>query len=175
MPPRAKEEGGRDALHILILTADTGGGHRAAACGVRDGLVARFGTAALRISTVDIWTEVAPFPFNTLVAQYRFMSKHPLVWWLFYHFTAVMLVFLDLWSTWVCAEHFRRFFKKMRPDLVISVHPMCQHLPLRVLKELGGGSGRAVPFATVVTDLGHCHPVWFHEDCDALFAPRCAF
>ena len=50
-----------------------------------------------------------------------------------------------------------------RADMVVSVHPLCQDLPLKILNELdsNGASrsyGRQTPFVTVVTDLGGAHP-----------------
>ena len=71
------------------------------------------------------------------------------------------------------ANHFSRAFGEFDPDLVISVHPLMQHVPLRVLqrrqeqqKEL-----KQPPFATVVTDLTSCHPTWFHKGVTACFVP----
>ena len=40
-----------------------------------------------------------------------------------------------------------------RADMVISVHPLCQDIPLKILKDLDGGVTRTTPFVTVVTDL----------------------
>jgi 1,2-diacylglycerol 3-beta-galactosyltransferase len=43
---------------------------------------------------------------------------------------------------------------------------------LRVLRRWREASGKPVPpFATVVTDLTLCHPIWFHPDVDACFVP----
>jgi 1,2-diacylglycerol 3-beta-galactosyltransferase len=51
----------------------------------------------------------------------------------------------------------------------------CQDIPLRVLKSLGESQGRRrvrnIPFATVVTDLGGAHPLWFHKEADLCFVP----
>ena len=59
------------------------------------------------------------------------------------------------------------------PDLVVSVHPLTQGLPLHALEKRDGGR-RKTPFATVVTDLGSAHPWWFHRDVDACFVPSAA-
>lgn len=50
-------------------------------------------------------------------------------------------------------------FEDYDPDLIVSVHPLCQEVPLRVLDKMGGGR-RKIPFVTVVTDLGGAHPTW---------------
>lgn len=58
-----------------------------------------------------------------------------------------------------CHKRIREIFEDGKPDLVVSVHPTCQEVPLRVLRGLGGGI-RNVPFVTVVTDLAGTHPTW---------------
>lgn len=34
---------------------------------------------------------------------------------------------------------FREAMERYSPDIVVSVHPLCQELPLKVLKALGAG------------------------------------
>jgi 1,2-diacylglycerol 3-beta-galactosyltransferase len=46
-----------------------------------------------------------------------------------------------------------------KPDIIISVHPLMQHIPLWVLK--WQGLQKKVIFVTVITDLTTCHPTWF--------------
>ena len=58
-----------------------------------------------------------------------------------------------------CHKRFQGMFQEYKPDLVVSVHPLCQEVPLRVLKNMGGGM-RQIPFVTVMTDLGGAHPTW---------------
>ena len=54
-----------------------------------------------------------------------------------------------------------------RADMVVSVHPLTQDIPLKILNYVDSGGksraeGRTTPFATVVTDLGGAHPTWFN-------------
>lgn len=58
-----------------------------------------------------------------------------------------------------CHKRIRSVFEHGKPDLVVSVHPTCQEVPLRVLRKMGGGT-RSIPFVTVVTDLAGTHPTW---------------
>lgn len=63
-----------------------------------------------------------------------------------------------------------------RADMVVSVHPLTQDIPLKILNDLDtkGKSrtqGRTTPFATVVTDLGGAHPTWFNPGVDKCFVP----
>jgi hypothetical protein len=48
---------------------------------------------------------------------------------------------------------------KYEPDIIISVHPLMQHIPLWVLK--WQSLHPKVPFVTVITDLNTCHPTWY--------------
>lgn len=45
-----------------------------------------------------------------------------------------------------------------KPDIIISVHPLMQHIPLWVLK--WQGLQKKVIFVTVITDLTTCHRTW---------------
>ena len=63
-----------------------------------------------------------------------------------------------------------------RADMVVSVHPLTQDIPLKILNYVDTNgisrtSGRTTPFATVVTDLGGAHPTWFNEGVDRCFVP----
>lgn len=47
---------------------------------------------------------------------------------------------------------------KYQPDIIISVHPLMQHVPLRILRSKGLLD--KIVFTTVITDLSTCHPTW---------------
>lgn len=47
---------------------------------------------------------------------------------------------------------------KYQPDIIISVHPLMQHVPLRILRSKG--LLKKIVFTTVITDLSTCHPTW---------------
>jgi 1,2-diacylglycerol 3-beta-galactosyltransferase len=159
--------------------SDTGGGHRASANALRDAFNVLHETEPhrfpLRIECdiVDIYTDYGPFwPINAYVPLYKFMAEYSFLWKWFYEFGATEL---GLWMNdflleVFCFEAFERCLKRnpldtsdegsgRRADMVVSVHPLCQDLPLKILASLdtGGASrteGRVTPFATVVTDLG---------------------
>uniref|UniRef100_A0A453HK07 monogalactosyldiacylglycerol synthase n=1 Tax=Aegilops tauschii subsp. strangulata TaxID=200361 RepID=A0A453HK07_AEGTS len=58
---------------------------------------------------------------------------------------------------------------KYKPDVIISVHPLMQHIPLWVLK--WQSLQPKVPFFTVITDLNTCHPTWFHHGVTRCYCP----
>lgn len=75
---------------------------------------------------------------------------------------AIHIPYLSAMYTFM-GKHLHEAFDQYDPDLVVSVHPLMQHINTRVLaaraKRLG--RARATPFATVVTDFTTCHNTWF--------------
>ena len=158
---------------ILILMSDTGGGHRASAQAIDQALSELF-PGRIDVDVVDIWTDFAVWPFNRFVPSYRFMAKHPLIWRLFYAYGRFppTKLFTEITSTSACAAQFRRAIERSDPDMVVSVHPLCQHIPIPIIKKMNKlRKDKPIPFITVVTDLGGAHPTWFNKDCDLCFVP----
>ncbi|KAJ1452336.1 MGDG synthase-domain-containing protein [Pelagophyceae sp. CCMP2097] len=158
---------------VLVLMSDTGGGHRASAQALVNALDVLF-PGRVECDIVDIWTDHASWPYNNFVKYYAFVAKRPLLWRLlwFYAGFPVTRRIQELTASWQCFNRFKRCIAASKPDLVVSVHPLCQHIPLKVLKRLGKERGAArTPFATVVTDLGGAHPTWFHREADLCFVP----
>ncbi|KAG1326478.1 Monogalactosyldiacylglycerol synthase 1, chloroplastic [Cocos nucifera] len=58
---------------------------------------------------------------------------------------------------------------KYQPDIIISVHPLMQHVPLKILR--AKGLLEKIVFTTVVTDLSTCHPTWFHKLVTRCYCP----
>jgi 1,2-diacylglycerol 3-beta-galactosyltransferase len=169
-------------MTIQILMSDTGGGHRASANALRDALDVLY-PGRFYCDIVDIYTDYGPFwPFNDYVNGYKLMAANPWTWDIFYHFGATdfgICVNEVLLETF-CFEAFRECLARpsgntgKRADMVVSVHPLTQGLPLRILADLDSGSRdgqRTTPFCTVVTDLGSAHPTWFNPKVDKCFVP----
>ena len=148
---------------MLMLISDTGGGHRASAQAV-EAMIKKH-RSDIDISVVDIFTDYGRFPMDNFVRDYTFLAKHPQLWKISWHFTAMP----GLKQTWdvvtrvSCYNQFRKCMIDYDPDMVVSLHPLTQDLPMAVLKGLAKEGQRSVPFATVVTDLGSAHPTWFNK------------
>jgi len=163
---------------MLMLISDTGGGHRASAQAVE--AMIKKQRSDVEISVVDIWSDYGVFPMDNFVRDYKFLAKNPRLWQVSWHFTALRPIELA-WDQIIracCYGRFKQCMLNYDPDMVVSLHPLTQALPLRVLTDMQGGV-RRVPFATIVTDLGSAHPTWFHSGVDACFVPsdavvRCA-
>jgi len=133
-----------------------------------DGL--RPGETDVRI--VDVFTEYCPWPYNKFVPGYQVMATHSWMWKYSWHATAITPIMhtVNFVTTAICERSFARCLREHEPDMVVSLHPLCQTIPLAVLEKQGNGQ-RRVPFATVVTDLGSAHPWWFDRRVDACFIP----
>ena len=174
-----------DIYTIQILMSDTGGGHRASANALRDAFDILH-PGKIQCDIVDIYTDYGPFwPYNDYVGLYKLMAEYSFLWDWFYHFGATPL---GMWLNELllesfCFEPFMECVNRpsgstaKRADMVISVHPLCQDIPLKILAHLDsrgttrGKEGRTTPFATVVTDLGGAHPTWFNPGVDKCFVP----
>lgn len=165
---------------ILILMSDTGGGHRASAQALDQALQEQY-PGKFSVNILDIWTEHAPAPFNGFVNSYRFLARNPLLWRVMYAYGNFPITkrFTESWSWKWCYGNFRSAMNATQPDLVVSVHPLCNQIPLAIVAEFNKERrSKAVndkyfhiPFLTVVTDLGGAHKTWFDRKSDAIFVP----
>lgn len=159
---------GDGRTRIMLLISDTGGGHRASA----QALAAAFEElypAQVDCLIVDFWTEIVGRPFVRFPEAYSFFAKNPPLWraaWNYGRFPITRRL-TEEFSNMVGNQNFRNALADFRPHLIVSVHPLTQFIPLRVLRTLPN----APPFVTVCTDLGGAHPTWFHRDVDLCFVP----
>ncbi|KAF8069665.1 MGD A [Scenedesmus sp. PABB004] len=159
---------------ILVMMSNTGGGHKASAEALKQALEERYG-AKYKVVIVDMWKEHTPAPWNTLPDSYSFLVRHGALWRFTYTAIQPRAVHLPYFSALHAAigAHLRAAFDAYDPDLVVSVHPLMQHIPTRVLaaRAAAAGAARPPPFATVVTDFTTCHNTWFCRAVDKCFVP----
>eukprot|EP00268_Persea_americana_P015808 TRINITY_DN1743_c1_g1_i2.p1 TRINITY_DN1743_c1_g1~~TRINITY_DN1743_c1_g1_i2.p1 ORF type:complete len:526 (+),score=89.82 TRINITY_DN1743_c1_g1_i2:414-1991(+) len=155
---------------VLILMSDTGGGHRASAEAIKAAFNQEFGDD-YQVFVTDLWTDHTPWPFNQLPRSYSFLVKHGSLWRMTYYATAPRVVHQPHFaatSTFIARE-VAKGIMKYQPDIIISVHPLMQHVPLRILR--AKGLLEKIVFTTVVTDLSTCHPTWFHKLVTRCYCP----
>ncbi|KAJ4707747.1 monogalactosyldiacylglycerol synthase, chloroplastic [Melia azedarach] len=155
---------------VLILMSDTGGGHRASAEAIKAAFNEKFGDE-YQVFVTDLWTDHTPWPFNQLPRSYNFLVKHGPLWKMTYYGTAPRLIHQSNFaatSTFIARE-VAKGLMKYQPDIIISVHPLMQHVPLRILR--AKGLLKKIVFTTVVTDLSTCHPTWFHKLVTRCYCP----
>jgi len=155
--------------------SDTGGGHRASAVAIDKAMQERI-PGKVDVKIMDIWTDHATWPFHNFVPYYRFLAKYPLLWRGMYLYGAFppTKLFTETWSWLACYKSFRKAIVDADPDLVVSVHPLCQLMPISIVKEMNkvrSPDRLPIPFVTVVTDLGGAHSTWFDRRADLCFVP----
>ena len=153
---------------ILILMSDTGGGHRAAAEAIRDALCARFGDR-YQVVLEDLFVQ-ARWPAPLLPRIYPpWVNKMAWSWGAMFHSSNGhhrSRLFNRVFGASL-AGPVRRLYERHNPGLVVSVHPLMNAVPERVLRRFNPH----VPFVTVVTDLFSAHALWFHPPVDLLLVP----
>ncbi|XP_050213628.1 monogalactosyldiacylglycerol synthase 2, chloroplastic-like [Mercurialis annua] len=162
--------GAERTKNVLILMSDTGGGHRASAEAIKDAFKLEYGDE-YRIIVKDVWKEYTGWPLNDMERQYKFMVKHVQLWKVAFHSTSPK--WIHSWYLAAIAAYYAKEVEaglmEYKPDIIISVHPMMQHIPLWVLK--WQGLQKKVVFVTVITDLNTCHPTWFHPGVNRCYCP----
>ena len=171
----ATKGGANKKKRVLILMSDTGGGHRASAVAIDKAMSERI-PGKVDVTVMDIWTDHAKWPFNNFVPYYRFLAKHPLLWRGMYVYGAFppTKLFTETWSWLACYKSFKKAIVDTDPDLVVSVHPLCQLMPISIVKDMNKVRSKdrlPIPFVTVVTDLGGAHSTWFDRRTDMCFVP----
>lgn len=183
--PKTKEKNSKTRKKILILMSDTGGGHRASAEALHRA-IDDFFPKRFEVDIMDIWSDHANYPFNQFVPTYRYLAKHPVLWRGFYsygNFPPTKL-FTEIWSWKNSYKRMEKAIKASDPDAVISVHPLCQLIPISIIKDINRQNEKLnklnpeskekrpyIPFVTVVTDLGGAHMTWFDKRVDACYVP----
>ena len=160
-----------ETKRVLLLMSDTGGGHRASTKALVNALDELY-PGRVEADIVDIWTDHSCWPYTNFVPWYAIAAKRTYLWRLIWYYGRFWpsRKLQEVTSRWQCFRKFKSCIESYAPDMVISVHPLCQDIPLRALKALDGGE-RTTPFVTVVTDLGSAHNTWFHKGTDYTFVP----
>ena len=147
---------------ILIISSDTGGGHRSAAAAIVAGVHKFFEGESYAVRVVKA-VEESHHLTKRLVQFYNWMLRNRQHWMKYFY-----------WCMNRVRPETREFFHKRTigyvidlferwcPHVVVSVHPLTQHIFARVLKELKLAD--RVPLISVVTDP--CYGFWKGWACD---------
>ena len=157
-------------LKILFLSSDTGGGHRASAEALANHFQRLYpGTT---YDLLDIWSDIdSSWPYNSIKNYYKSMSASPWKWRTLYHVsnTAAYAKFADLHSYYMNEGMIREKIEEYNPDVVVSVHPTMNYIPLFSIRKIADKYNKEIPFFTVVTDFGSGHCTWFNKDVDRMY------
>jgi UDP-N-acetylglucosamine:LPS N-acetylglucosamine transferase len=147
---------------ILIISSDTGGGHRSAAAAIVAGVQKFFEGDSYAVRVVRA-VEESHHLSEKLVRFYNWVLRNRQHWmkylyWFINRFRPETREFFYRRSVGYVSDLFERWC----PHVVVSVHPLTQHAFARVLKELGLAG--KIPLVTVVTDP--CYGFWKGWACD---------
>lgn len=147
---------------ILIISSDTGGGHRSAAKTLADGLERFWHGESLAVRTIKA-IEESHHITERLVAVYNWILRNK-QGWMKYLYWAVNRFRPEQHPFFMnrCIAPLKASFEKWCPHVVVSVHPLTQHVFGRILRELNLAD--QIPLVTVVTDP--CYGFWKGWACD---------
>jgi UDP-N-acetylglucosamine:LPS N-acetylglucosamine transferase len=147
---------------ILIISSDTGGGHRSAAAAIVAGVQKFFEGESYAIRVVRA-VEESHHMSAKLVRLYNWILRNRQHWMKYYYwFINYVRPEKSRFFYKRCVGYVVELFERWCPHVVVSVHPLTQHIFARVLKELNL-AGR-VPLVSVVTDP--CYGFWKGWACD---------
>lgn len=176
---------------ILFLIADTGAGHRSAANALRNAIniiaeeehkrwveSQQEGAGApgapepptYRIEIVDVFEEYSRFPLREAVKLYGPTIRYnPSLYGRFFHMTdrARSVAAVKTMAGPLVHKGLLRLIASVQPDVIISIHPMLNHVTIEAIAELGMN----IPFLTVVTDLISVHHAWYAPGADGYIVP----
>jgi UDP-N-acetylglucosamine:LPS N-acetylglucosamine transferase len=147
---------------ILIISSDTGGGHRSAAAAIVAG-VQRFLEGESYAVRVVRAVEESHHLTARLVALYNWLLRNRQDWmkyfyWVMNRFRPETREFFHKRTIGYVSGLFERWC----PHIVVSVHPLTQHIFARVLREMKLDD--RIPLVSVVTDP--CYGFWKGWACD---------
>jgi processive 1,2-diacylglycerol beta-glucosyltransferase len=147
---------------ILIISSDTGGGHRSAAAAIVAGVQKFFDGQSYAVRVVRAIEESHSITAK-LVNSYNWLLRNKQHWmkymyWLVNRIRPETREFFHKRCIGYCSQVFERWC----PHVVVSVHPLTQHIFARVIREFGL-TGR-IPLVSVVTDPAY--GFWKGWACD---------
>ena len=147
---------------ILIISSDTGGGHRSAAAAIVAGVQKFFEGQSYAVRVVRAVEESHEITAR-LVRLYNWILRNRQGWMKYFYWAMnrIRPETREFFHT-RCIGYVREIFERWCPHVVVSVHPLTQHIFARVLKELKLAD--RIPLVSVVTDP--CYGFWKGWACD---------
>lgn len=154
---------------VLILTCDSGGGHRSVADAILDALDQQF-PGKYHVHLADIMADGFLFPLNAAGRLYGpVVNQLPRTWGLLWHMTngrRRSSMVLRLVSP-LAFGRLSTILRSTRPDVILSTHPWANHILVWLLQRLSW----QVPLVTVVTDPVSIHHWWLCPAADLCLVP----
>ena len=151
---------------ILYLFSDTGGGHRSAAAALIKTVEELKKNDPPVQEMVDVFAECSGF-LNILAKLYAPVIKYsPKMWGMLYYWFNDMkkVQQMEKMARPFLEKELSRLIAKRKPDLIVSVHPLLNHITIRSMDM----AGHIVPLITVVTDPVSLHRAWVCPEADLI-------
>lgn len=159
-----------EPVKVLILTADAGFGHRAAANAIAQALAERYGDACETTILNPLEDRRAPALLRFAQDDYDRMIRETPGLYKFGYEASDGTLTISLVEQGLVALLFvalRDVLQAHRPDAIITTYPLYQ-APLAANFAL---ARHYIPLFTVVTDLVSVHGLWFNRDADKCLVP----
>src|SRR5438445_9020494 len=156
------------APRVLILFSDTGGGHRAAARALTDALKLLDPTCIVTVA--DPLIGQGPTIVRRLASLYSpVIQRSRATWGAVYHTSNTRPAFAAIKALFGpgVRKAVAELISKHDPDVVLSVHPLLNHMSHQAIQR----SGRPRGLMTVITDLVDFHRGWTFSQADLVVAP----
>ncbi|HEY6277385.1 MAG TPA: glycosyltransferase [Streptosporangiaceae bacterium] len=160
-------------LRLLLLVADTGGGHRSAACAVSQALAARHPGRFAPVLVDPLGGPAVPFRLRWPVGLYGpCVRLAPWLWGILWRFAGSPrnLAFLRRTLFSPATDGVADAVAAWRPAAIVAFHAMTARPAVRARDRITPG----IPVITVVTDLIRMHLAWRDGGTDLTLVPSTA-
>lgn len=150
---------------ILILSSHyTGHGHKS----IAEALCEAFGKIGeTRVDVVDGFALGGP-ALHKIGKSYGLVTRNSQeLWKLLWRLSSAMPRLINDIVEHAIKEQFAQAVNRMKPDLIVSVHPMFNGSVLNILEK----QGLRIPFVTLIADLVSISPLWADPRADYIISP----
>ena len=151
---------------ILYLFSDTGGGHRSAATALIKAVDELKPKDPPIQEMVDVFAECSGF-LNLFAKLYGPVIKYsPKMWGMLYYWLndTKKMGQLEKMSRPFIEKELAKLIQKRKPDLIVSVHPLLNHISISAMEK----AGHRAPLITVVTDPVSFHRTWICPEAQSI-------
>jgi 1,2-diacylglycerol 3-beta-galactosyltransferase len=148
--------------HFLILTSDSGFGHRTAANAIAEAFRIQHPQDAVTHVVNPIFRESVAHFLQKIELNYdQTMKEYPDEYRFFYEFSDNRSVssLVESILTWALQKSIQNLIDEIQPHAIINANPMFNAPVGSVLDK----TNQQIPFYTVITDLADVHKMWFND------------
>lgn len=151
---------------VLILIAEkTGNGHLSSANAIRDSIYEK--NENIEIVIYNAMKLLGKIGRKMENSYNRLSSKTPLIWKLTYELTNIFNKTTNYLIYRALKNRFKELVDNLKPDLIISVHPMFNNPVAKVIRKLE----LKIPFFVYIIDIVKISNLWLCKNADTTFCP----